>query len=783
MRACHQQLVHEGEFFKHMAAAYDLIHDAGLLTVDEHRRIERCFRLFMELIDWTLCSGGISNWSLAELAGAAYCAQALQDLERMNRFIFGEGGCTEHLAKGTLDDGWWYECSVGYNLMAAGLFSEMTQSLRPWGINLAEMWVPASYYSQISSGERPSIDGLSLDIWGPNSRNYRSITQLWDSLIPFADYRGVVFGINDSAELKMPGISPRGYLDPRYDLAYYHYRKPEYADVLRTNKLEDRDLLFAQPDLAESEHKAYLSSAYADNAGVAVLRSQTEGREPREQIQAAVKYGSHGGAHGQYDRTSLFSLIRYGRSFYNPESIWYTYGTFMYKFYVQNSVTHNMVVVDLKLQDPAEGKKLLFHTGRLFQACAVENVARWSNPPYGGWRVKGDKTFAERTWNEGRYVPIPEQPPEYSTRTGFTEPVLQRRLTIVMDDYVVLFDYAKGEQEHTYDCLFHIKGLMGIDAAAKQSTGRKPQLTNDPLSSAQFVTDCEWYDAEGPIRSRFEMGFGQGYDNAANRTYFNEDGPLNIDVHTVWPPKLELIVGMEPEFFRVEKQLWYEVNGDGKILAEGQFGAWILGRDDIGVSVAGIETLQLRVRIAEVWDENNFITKSEKTVFWGDPYLITDVGEKIMLADLPLRYDNVDQGFGIGVDYAGGPVKLAGVAFPQAVPANPDEIDEDSFIIVDLTGLNAERFVASIGGDFPLGDETYRRKLLSARTTAKEARFISVMEPFESERMIERTEAPNADLARIMLRDGRTQEIEVLRFEGDGDSVKVRLENMITMVN
>ena len=106
MRACHQQLVHEGEFFKHMAAAYDLIHDAEeLLTVDEHRRIERCFRLFMELIDWTLCSGGIFDWSLAELAGAAYCAQALQDLERMNRFVFGEGGCTEHLAKGTLTTG------------------------------------------------------------------------------------------------------------------------------------------------------------------------------------------------------------------------------------------------------------------------------------------------------------------------------------------------------------------------------------------------------------------------------------------------------------------------------------------------------------------------------------------------------------------------------------------------------------------------------------------------------------------------------------------------------
>ena len=32
----------------------------------------------------------------------------------------------------------------------------------------------------------------------------------------------------------------------------------------------------------------------------------------------------------------------------------------MYKFYVQNSSLGQYVVVDLKLQDPAEGKKLSF---------------------------------------------------------------------------------------------------------------------------------------------------------------------------------------------------------------------------------------------------------------------------------------------------------------------------------------------------------------------------------------------------------------------------------------
>ena len=94
---------------------------------------------------------------------------------------------------------------------------------KPWGINLAETWVPAHYYEQVIPGGKPDIDGLCVDIWGPSRKNYRSITQLWDSLLPFADYRGVLFGINDSAESKLPGISPRGYMDARFDLAYYLY--------------------------------------------------------------------------------------------------------------------------------------------------------------------------------------------------------------------------------------------------------------------------------------------------------------------------------------------------------------------------------------------------------------------------------------------------------------------------------------------------------------------------------------------------------------------------------
>ncbi|NMO94969.1 hypothetical protein HII30_04080 [Paenibacillus lemnae] len=767
LQACHQELVHEGEFFKHAAVVYDLLADTDLLTVEDHHHVQHSFRLFMNLIDYALSLGDISNWTIGEMIGALYCSQALQDLERMNRFLFGTGGFTDHLSTGTLDDGWWFECSVGYNLMSAGLFTEVVQSCIPWGMNLADQWVPAQYSDQITPGRKSEIDGLCQEVWGPRHQNYRSITQLWDSLLPFADYRGILFGINDSAESKLPGISERGYLDGRYDLAYYLYRKPEYADVLLSCNLEDRDLLYAVPNPASSDSKMYLTSSCADNAGVAVLRSKTEEREPREQIQAVVKYGTHGGAHGHYDRLSLLSIMRYGRSFYNPQNIWYSYHTFMYKFYVQTSITHNMVVVDRKQQDPVEGSRLLFHTGSLFQACAVENKARWSYPPYGGWRVEDESTFAERAWNEGRWMPVPQNEPEYSKRTGFTETVLGRRLTVVTDDYVVLFDYVSGEQEHEYDCLFHCKGLVGLEGEELQLARRTEQFDTDPLNSAQFITDCEWYDTKGPVKARFKTGFGPEYDHRANRTVNNEEGPLSIDHYTLWPPEAEFMVGNDPEMYKVDKRLYYQIIGDGKVLAEGKFGAWIFGRDDLDLPLEGVRSLELRVRTEEGVGDNGLPKTSEKTIFWGDPHLITESGDTVYLADLPLVTENTDPGSGVGVDYFGGPVKLHLKPFNRAIPANPANTEREGVIRVDLGGIGAARLVTSIGGDYPLGDETQRRKILSARSTGKTARFVTVIEPYEEQPVIRSARASSADEVEVRLADGRVQTLSVTGFDAE----------------
>ncbi len=130
------------------------------------------------------------------------------------------------------------------------------------------------------------------------------------------------------------------------------------------------------------------------------------------------------------------------------------------------------------------------------------------------------------------------------------------------------------------------------------------------------------------------------------------------------------------------------------------------------------------------------------------------------------------------MDYFGGPVKLRGKRFDRAVPANPAELGREGVIAVDLSGLKAVRFVASIGGDFPLGDETSRRKMLSARAVGKSARFVSVIETYEQTAKITKAVAASADEINVEISDGRVQIIKLAGFDGDGDGLSVHVQEI-----
>jgi hypothetical protein len=780
LRACNQSLVQEGHFFQHMAMTYDMALSSGVFTDADKRQIEAAFRTFLETLHRANDYGPINNWNVSEAVGGFYCSLVLGDLAEADRWFSGPSGILDQLAKGVMDDGWWNECSVSYNTWVTGEFSQVALAYEPFGVNFRDMKVPASYSSRVglaselSGGtavggtpeERRKPFGMESQVYGPNRKPYRDIHMMWDSLLPFLDYRSVMIGVNDSTENIIGGARTELGGSP-FELAYYLYRDPAYAAVIK-NGGGKRDLLYGL-DLPKSTPSRYADSAYADNVGLAMLRSQTTNRPVREQIQAALHYGTHGWAHGHFDRTDLISIMRYGRSFWNPESVFWVYEPFMYKFFCQTSVNHNMVVVDRKMQEAQPGERLLFHSGAAMQATVVETDARWSQPPYGGmvYDYVPVKTFAEKCWREGRSVPIPSNAPAYGTLTDYTEKIKQRRAMIVTDDYLVIADWVKGTNAHTFESLYHLKDFGGLEAADKKLLRHDAQWDPNPAGSAQFVTDCDWYAATAPAVSRFQVRFGPGADNEGSRSLGNADGVLKTDIHSLWPLKQEIMVGAAPEMFPVEKRLYYAVRGDGKVLAEGKFGAWILGSADIDVPLTGLKQLDLETRTE---------LSKRPTLFWANARITAKDGQEIPLNGLPLKFENIEQPKAPGKDYFGGPIKIVGTEYKTATAAQPNTNGVTGLVHVDLAGLDAVRFKATLGGDYPNGDETQRRKVYAIRAaTGSEARFLTVIEPYEDKPMVKSAMATSADALRVELADGRVQEISLKNFEGDGKDIVAEL--------
>ncbi|MBT1160793.1 hypothetical protein [Bifidobacterium sp. SO1] len=860
-----QELVHEGEFFKFVAFTYDHMRDLGLLTDDEEARLHRCFRMFMEIIRCEMMKGKLSNWQLCELQGCIECAAEMQDIEAMGYFMRCDGGIFDHLSRGVLDDGWWYESAIGYNYLAMGTFLQLITTVDKWGFNLRDAQVPASY-SRFGTYDDPMlpasdrIDGLTTEIWSRFTHNTRSVKQLVDSLTPFFSHDGVIFGMNDFTEDCAPAYQ---LMDPRYDLAYRIYREPSLLPLLATVPPEKRDLWYGVDELPAVDAavlSAFGKSVTAPVAGITMLRSQKDGRDLDEQYQVTVKTGVLGGAHGHYDRLSLNSIRRFGKNFYNPENVWYSYHTFMYKFYVQNSVTHNMALVDLKQQDPAGSTLLQFRSDKALQVAVHEIETRWCNPPYGGWVVTSGAGFAEQAWIEGRSVTLPAAGedggavPKYASRSGYTEPITQRRATLVTDDYIVLVDYLEGESEHQYDVLMHVNGLRSItgehggvaaypcddptdrdhfaystgtapDGAPDLAyRGIEPKLDPSPLSSGQFITDCHVFGARGTVKTSFAVDmtkFNGGKWMTNTRSDHNAPGIMHMDVWSVTPTARQIVVGCDPEYYQIQQKLHYAVfagavagsfvkpasvddldaaeasaalavdAGSSMLvmaddaftpdryvgaqpLASGKFGAWIFGSGDVDVAVpAGSTSLTLQTVSDESFvAEENEHWPAVPALFWGNGIVECTDGARVPIRSLPYTVDNTVPVPVDDRDYEGGPVKIDSHRMTTSIPATPVDKSAPALVHVDLTADavvshgGAVRFTATVGADYPIGDERDRRRTLDIRTHGRTASFVTVIEQHDGTPQVRSVhETPTADgrggVIEVALADGRTQRITV----------------------
>ncbi|MEO5683652.1 MAG: hypothetical protein ABIQ88_13475 [Chitinophagaceae bacterium] len=755
LHANHQGIPQEGGFFEVCARSYDLIKDAGILTQKEKELIEQTFRLYIYTVEDGLGNGGISNWSVFNLCPAAQCALVLQDMYHFDLLMNGPCGIKDHLKYGMMDDGWWYEMSLSYNLGCAENMTALGLAARPFGIDFLNEKIPVSLTQKV--GLRPfefeSFLGMAFGKFGPVTNNYITVKRMWDAIVKYPDYRSVMFGMGDGHEHEVGGAD--------FEKAYFAFRDTAFAAVIKQG--QKRDLLYGIPELPGNTPTLFTQSAHSDNAGIAVLRSQTEGRRQKEQIQAALKYGTHGSYHGHFDRLSMVSLMRYGRSFWNPETSWFGYGNYMYKWWVQPSMAHNMVVVDGKQQEPVASKQLLFFSGKLIQAVAAETNARWSNPPYFGGYEHIEKVKA----GDAPYVTIPTNHPKVTAVTDYTEPVLQRRLLIVTDDYVVTADYLKAAKEHVFDNLLHLRGAKADSALTP--TGYASQFDSSPLSSGQFITSVTDYavNGVGKVHSVLKADAVQSWESGGFNDY-QEPGLLNIDVYNVWPQQTTLRIGNYAESYSINKKLLYEVTGDGKQLAKDSMGVWLLGRAEIDLPVKKIKILQLKT--------TKTADAKSNTLFWGGAKIVTAAGKEISLASLKTSMVNIVPAAGPGLDYRGGPIRIAGTAYTTALGAEPLQANEPGIITIDFTGMDAVRFVASIGGDAPVGNEEQVRKTVSFRSKGTAVIYLAVIEPYENNKMIKSIQEIDANSFEIHLNDGRSQKISINGLDTQQGTPTVRLQ-------
>lgn len=760
-RGCSQSYVQEGHFFQHLAICYDMIHDAGVLTAAEHVGIENCFRLYMEILDQHLCSGHTSNWLLSEITGAVYCAMALGDPERVLRFTMGNGGTRQQLIRGAFNDGWWYECSVSYNTWVSSMLLHTARVLGLMGIDWVHTAFPTSYSRFTDAVWMGQKEPLRFDMdkerRGAIRRSSITIKDIFDAPLPYLTSRGVIFGICDSYERMLEGV----HFGSTYELAYRYYRDPRYVPVIRAMSMQD--CVFGIENLPDAE-PVLAPNASSDNIGIAMLRSAAPGRDPEEQIQAVLRYGSHGFAHGHFDRASLLSVMRYGRSFFNPECTWWGYPHFMYKFYVQNSMTKNMVVVDEKHQNVADSRLCLFAAGQHVQAACVETEVTWSYPPYGGMVYDENEPLEERCRFNGCTLRSPEAAPAFGQVTGHTEPIRTRRLMVVAEDYIVLFDSLLGAQKHRFSNLFQIKGFEALTGNLT-AAGHTRRFSDDLLSDAQFVTDCHHFEAVGTTCARFCTVFGKREDLRGTRSEHNTPGLLKMDVHTAWPQESHQVIGLMAEDHHMYVPVRYAVKADDRTVVEGNFGAWLGCTETLDCDVSGAETLTLRIFCPPLYTEQGDPFDSKQGLFLGDVVLTLADGSTLCMADLPRTCINIDPGCGVGRDYEGGRVLLTGKEMPDAIPVSPVDHQQEAVLTFDLCGLNAVHFRAELGADAFPGDEQQRRRTYAVQTEGTSARFITVVEPYEADAMVTKVESTNADTVCVTLADGRVHTLHVELLE------------------
>lgn len=486
--------VHEGGFFFYLSALCDILYDRAM-TDSERSAIDNVMRIYLAQVKGNMRPDGIMNHQASANAGAVMVSLYLWDEELFNHFVNSPGGMIDHIAKGVMDDGWWFEGTANYAYLVADIYFRLAQVFENTGLDLYHREIPARDFLPDFHNCPRDYAGMQFTVWGPKNKKFRTLYDMSMAYHPLMDQNGIIVSSNDTNHKE-----PAEF----FELAYRAYHDEALAWVLTKSRRNSWiPLLYGVEELPEKISDPRNKSIHLDNVGITALRSDCE--DSANQIQAFLKFGTHGGWHGHFDRVSLLGLDRYGHHYFGTEMCWFGYGAPGYKECVQTSATHNMVIVDEMQQEAVPSKQEVFYDGKRIKCSSVRTNARWRPVP------TQNKTLSP-IWEDFPYV---------------TTAILQRRVAVLTNDYLLLTDYLQSERFRTFDCIFHPLGLESYDGLVYEKDAVWSKM---PFSPFTYFRDCKWYNISESGTPFFK---------------FNDDG-FGLNVYSLCPQDAKVMIGGYP---------------------------------------------------------------------------------------------------------------------------------------------------------------------------------------------------------------------------------------------
>lgn len=407
----YSQTLDESIWLIKLAWTYDLVRGSGMIPREEASAFERdVLRASAETVRKAHKEPtyNIQSWINGAIAAVGY---VVGDPALVTEAIDGPIGFRYQM-RTFVHDGFWEEGAWGYQFYAMRPLTMLAQMASRHGTDLWE--------------EEPAL--LSL-FHGP---------------------LGVVFPDGSLPAFNDGGAANLYSKDYLYEVAYAATHDSALLHVLQHGTRDSREaLLFGVGSLPRSTATKPESEVFRE-AGYAALRARDS------DLMTVMKFGSHGGAHGHYDKLN-FLLFAKGRTLaVDPGS--QLYGLTIHREWDSKTIAHNTISVDEQRQSAATGKLLDWFAGDGWTAVRVD------------------------------------------AGTVYPQADLQRTL-LLTSEYVLVVDRCVSQdgQPHTFDWMYHNIGEEHLlSHLTLQPSDAFPQR-----NGYGYLHDLQSAVTDGPFTTRF----------------------------------------------------------------------------------------------------------------------------------------------------------------------------------------------------------------------------------------------------------------------------------------